>query len=233
MNRLKVGIGTVALALLAGMGAVQACEGQNPIFQDNFATLDPTWGDPTDEIGVADNKMVLKPEANFALWVPSNAGLYDDIDLCAEFTAVAAVDASHSYAGLIFWYADDDNFYAFEYDADGNATVSRRTRGRWLKQVVWKTFSAVKANDGSVNELRVVTVGNKATFYVNGTQFAELKGQAPENGQQVGMIAASPEKAVATYSIANFTINEPKEEPQQNPNQPPPLPAPGSTTTKP
>jgi YD repeat-containing protein len=214
MNGLRAGIGTIALALMTGIGAANACQGQNVLFEDNFDKLDPTWGEATSEIGVENHQLVLKPEANFSLWVPSNAGVYDDIDFCADFTTVEAVNADSSYAGLIFWYTDDDNFYAFEYDANGKASVWRRQRGRWLKQVFWQPADGLKPNDGATNQLRVVTVGNQASFYVNGNQFSALKGTPPDNGQQIGMIASSPESAVATYAIGNVKVTEPSKEQQ-------------------
>ena len=202
-------MGALAIALLASVSVAQACQGPTVLFQDDFSSLEPTWGSASNEVGVADHHMVLKPEANFTLWVPNTASLYDDVDVCADFTSVAAVDADHSYAGLIFWYVDDDNFYAFEYAANGNASAWRRQRGRWLKQVDWQGVPSLKPNDGATNQLRVVTAGTKATFYVNGNEFSSIKGALPSNGQQVGLIASSPQNAVATYSIANFKVTEP------------------------
>ena len=231
MQGLRLGISTLALALMTGIGAAGAAEGGKVLFQDNFDTLDPTWGQATNEISVENHQIVLKPEANFSLWVPSNAGIYDDVDLSADFTAVAAVDADSSYAGLIFWYADDDNFYAFEYDANGKSSVWRRQRGRWLKQVSWQPADGAKPNDGAVNTLRVVTIGNQATFYINGSKFSSLKGTPPENGQQIGMIASSPEKAVATYAIGNVKVLEPAKD--QPPADQPATNDSQSPTTKP
>ncbi|HZP19936.1 MAG TPA: hypothetical protein VFB16_06960 [Bauldia sp.] len=210
---------SLAVALLAGIGAAQACEGDKVLFEDDFATLEPTWGAKSEEVDVAGNKLMLTPEANYTTWVPSTANLYEDIDFCADVSSVKAVDPDHSYAGLVFWYADDDNFYAFEFAANGNASVWRRQRGKWLKQMNWQPAGALKQNDGAVNQLRVVTMGNEADFYINGSQFGSIKGVPPADGQQIGVIASSPKDAVATYSVANLKVTEPSKDQSGNTQQ--------------
>lgn len=210
MAGLKTGLGALAVALMTSVGVANACEGSTVLFEDDFSSLQPTWGTTNDEVSVSSNQMLIKPEAGFAKWVPSNAGFYDDIDACADFTTVAAVDADHSYAGIVFWYTDDSNFYAFEYAGNGNASVWRRQRGKWLNQVSWQPAGPLKGGDGATNQLRVVTKGNQATFYINGQQFAQLRGTPPTDGQQIGLLASSPDNASSTYGVANLKVTQPQ-----------------------
>jgi hypothetical protein len=61
----------------------------------------------------------------------------------------------------------------------------------------------------AINELRVTTVGSNATFHVNGSQFEELEGSPPENGQQIGLFAASPPSGAARFGFDNLKITKP------------------------
>jgi hypothetical protein len=202
----------IAIALLAVIGAgtaAGACEGSKVLFEDSFAELQPTWDVSPDVGKVEDGQLVITSKADWTVWVPSTASVYDDIDMCADVTTVAAIDPSTNYVGLVFWYQDDDNFYTVEISAAGTASMWRKQRGKWLEQFSWTKEAAVRGGDGTTNQLRVVTKGNDASFYVNGDKVAEIKGQPPQNGQQIGLIAYSPKKGVATYAFANVKITAP------------------------
>ena len=202
----------VVIAVFADGGAAMACDttAHGALFVDAFDSLAATWGEASDALNVSDGKLVMKPEANHTQWAPNTAQSYRDVDLCAELTSVASVDANNSFSGVMFWYIDDDNYYAFEIDADGRASIWRRQRGRWLSQVDWVRAGALKPGDGSTNELRVVIKGNVASYYLNGDLFREGMGVPPDNGQRVGVIASSPKEGVATYDFDDFTVRKPE-----------------------
>ena len=200
----------VAAAIFATAGAARACGTGDILFQDDFSTLEPTWGDPQGEYEVKDHKLVVSPEADYWRTVPSSANLYDDVDLCANVTTIAAVDADHSEVGAVFWYIDSDNFYLAEFAANGNAAVYRRQRARWLQQIPWHSTPLIKQNDGAVNEIRVVTAGNMATISFNGAEFASIKGVPPNDGQQIGFYASSPKDKAASYAFGDFTVRTPE-----------------------
>jgi hypothetical protein len=208
MKGLRLGIAAAVLAIAAHTGAF-ACEGKTVLFQDNFQDLQPTWGEASDELSVANGQLVMKPEATYTNWLPNTAGLYDDIDMCVDVTTIQSVEADGSFGGVIFWYVDDQNFYAFDIDATGSAAVFRRQRGRWLKQVDWQKVDSLKPGDGAVNSVRVVTVGNQASFYLNGKLFKELRGAPPDNGQQIGFIASSPDKSPASFGFSKLDVTQP------------------------
>ena len=147
--------------------AFAACTGADVLFQDNFDKLQPTWGEPSDVMKVDNGQLIVTPAADQYFWAPNTANLYDDIDMCVTMTTVTGVSPEDAKAGLIFWYVDANNFYAFELAPNGKASVWRRQRGRWLKQVEWQDAKGANAGDGAINELRVTTVGSQATFYVN------------------------------------------------------------------
>jgi len=195
--------------LSAGEGALAACQGTTILFQDSFDRLQPTWGETTDSFKVVNSQLVVSPAPDTYFWSGNSANLYDDIDMCVTMTTIAGVEPTESKAGLVFWYVDVNNFYVFELAPNGKASVWRRQRGKWLAQVNWKAVEGANIGDGAINELRVTTIGSQATFYVNGTEFEQLTGSPPDNGQQVGVFAASPPSAAASFGFDNLKVTKP------------------------
>ena len=208
MPGFRVGVAAAVISMIGAASAL-ACQGSSVLFEDNLDDMQPTWGTPDAEQDVKDHKLLMMPKMNYTNWLPNTAGLYDNVDFCADATTVKAVDPADSFGGLIFWYIDDQNFYAFEYDANGSATVQRRQRGKWLKQIDWQKVPDLKTGDGATNSFRVVTIGNEASFFINGKAFKKIKGVPPEDGQEIGFIASSPKNAVSTYAYSNIKVTEP------------------------
>ena len=200
---------SIVLLLLATPSAFAVCQGSTILFQDSFERLQPTWGGETDGFKVVDSELEVRPPADTYFWSANSANLYDDIDMCVTMTTIDEADPLESKAGLVFWYADSNNFYVFEMAPNGKASVWRRQRGRWLAQVEWKDAEGANQGNGAINELRVETIGSEATFYVNGTEFEKLTGSPPDNGQQIGLFAASPPDSVAAFAFDNLTVTQP------------------------
>jgi hypothetical protein len=189
--------------------AAAVCPGSDVLFQDQFASLQPTWGDPTPAIRIENGQLVLNPPVGTYTWAANSAGVYDDIDMCVTMTTVTGIDPTEAKAGPIFWYTDVNNFYVFELAPNGKASVWRRQRGKWLAQINWQDAPSANKGDAATNELRVTTVGDDATFYVNGTEFRKISGSAPENGQQIGLFAGSPDKDAAVFAFDDLKATKP------------------------
>jgi hypothetical protein len=202
-------IAVAATIWLGAGGFAAACQGTAILFQDSFERLQPTWGEASDFFKVVDGQLEIAPAADSYQWAANSANLYDDIDMCVTMTTIEEVDAVEAKAGLIFWYVDVNNFYVFELAPNGMASVWRRQRGKWLAQVNWRDAEGANKGNGAINELRVTTVGSDASFYVNGNEFEELEGSPPENGQQVGLFAASPPSAPARFGFDNLKVTKP------------------------
>ena len=199
-----------AVLLVAGIApAAAVCPGLDVLVQDQFERLEPTWGDPGPTVRVENAALLIAPVAGTEAWAVDNAGLYDDIDMCVTITTVTGGEETESRAGPIFWYRDVNNFYTFVLAPNGRASVWRRQRGRWLVQIDWRDAEAANEGDGAINELRVTTVGNEATYHVNGTEFATLEGDAPANGQQIGLFAGSPDDTEAVFSFDGLRVTKP------------------------
>lgn len=199
---------TVLLVAAHGPAAA-VCPGLDVLFQDQFTSLQPTWGDATPAIRIENGQLVLNPPVGTYTWAANSAGVYDDVDMCVTMTTVTSIDPTEAKAGPIFWYQDVNNFYVFELAPNGKASVWRRQRGRWLAQVNWQDVPSANKGDAATNELRVTTVGDDATFYVNGTEFKKISGSAPENGQQIGLFAGSPDKDAAVFAFDDLKATKP------------------------
>ncbi|WP_421722828.1 hypothetical protein [Bauldia sp.] len=198
------------LVWVGAVGGVQAaCQGTTILYQDGFERLQPTWGSETDFFRVVDNQLEVRPPSDTYYWSANSANLYDDIDMCVTMTTLAEGDPLESKAGLVFWYTDVNNFYVFELAPNGKASVWRRQRGKWLPQVEWRDAEGANQGDGAINELRVTTLGSQAIFYVNDQQFEKIEGTPPDNGQQIGIFAASPPDGVAAFGFDNLTVTKP------------------------
>jgi regulation of enolase protein 1 (concanavalin A-like superfamily) len=175
-------------------------------FQDYFKELATSWGS-SDNYHVEAGRLVIQPPAGYNTATINNASLYDDVDVCAQMIAPTLVKGN--CGGIVFWAIDYDNYYTLQVSTDGQASVWRRQKGKWLNQVDWQDFAAVRAAANQINTMRVVTAGNKARFFVNGALFKELTGQPPSGGAQVGLLACSPNDASARVEFSNFIVSAP------------------------
>jgi hypothetical protein len=184
----------VALMVLSLTKTVLACKGSQVLLEDNFATLDPAWGDVNANLSVANGKLVVQPEINSSYVLLNQANIFEDIDACVRLTQVKSDDPTYS-AGLIFWAKDSSDYYYFLVTSDGWYAVKRWVNQRSLSPVPWRESPAINKGLGQTNQLRVVTKGTQATLYVNDTELVSFKGQPPQGGGFVGVIAFSSEKA--------------------------------------
>jgi regulation of enolase protein 1 (concanavalin A-like superfamily) len=177
------------------------------LMHDQFDELAASWG-TFENYHVEGGKLVIKPPAGYNTPTINTASLYDDVDICVDMT-VPPPKVKGNCGGIIFWAVDYDNYYSLQVDTDGNAAVWRRQKAKWLNQIAWQPFAAVRAAANQVNSLRVVTSGSTARMYVNGQLFKELPGQPPKGGSEIGLLACSPNEESATVYLDNFVVSTP------------------------
>ena len=211
MRMFSLALAAGLAAYVSGADATAACRaGPDSLFEDQFGTLDDTWGS-FENYDVEGGKLVIKPPAGYNTSAINNSSLYDDVDICVEMTAEAP--AQGDCGGIIFWALDYDNYYVLEVSTgDGQASFWRRQRGRWLRQVSWLSARAIETGPSVINELRVISKGKSAKLFINGTLFKEVKGQPPKDGSQIGLLACSPSDASARIGFDNLVVNTPSAE---------------------
>jgi hypothetical protein len=188
----------VGLVVLCGAaGAASACQKQsNPVFEDNFKNADPGWGRADNAAAFTQDGLVLTPPTSGSAW-RSNANLsMAHGDWCirvinpSNLPNPADQDAVGS-VGVWFWGKDLQNFYTATITLDGNASIDRLNRGIWQVVVPPAAASSIKTAPGSVNEIEIVTNGNTASFYVNGSLVTDITAHPPTGGGAPGIYGES------------------------------------------
>lgn len=186
--------------------AVNAADEAEPQFQDDFETLDASWGEGKG-YGVKDGKFFIELQPDTWELVLNQSNVFTEVDATIQLTITQLDNPDNGAAGLMFWAADYSNFYALQVDTGGRFFVGRYTAGkRWMSAVPWKPHDAIKKGVGETNELRVVTKEHTATLYINGVEVASFKGQHPEGGQSVGMMAQNWSKEPSRYEFAHLKV---------------------------
>jgi hypothetical protein len=194
----------VGLMLLCGAaGTASACQRQsNPVFEDNFKNADPGWGRPDNVAAFTEQGLVLTPPASGSGW-RWNANLtMAQGDWCVRVVNPTTLpdpadENANGSVGVWFWGTDLQNFYTATITLDGKAAVDRLNRGIWQVVVPPASASSIKTAPGAVNEIEVVTSGNSATLYVNGSLVTNITGRPPASGGSPGVYAESGPKGTS------------------------------------
>ena len=197
----------VVVALVASGTAVSACGTGKVVFSDSFDTLNQTtWGAVDDHMRVANGAMTIDEQDGkfYALYAEP---VFRGVDYCANVTLNDSSDIPSSYGGVSFWMRSPNDFYAFEITLDGYATVYRYN-GTWTSLIDDRAFAAIKQGVGAVNELRVVTKGPNATFYVNDQKFDVISDKTVPGSSQVGMVVEAPKNGHAAFAFDDTVVHE-------------------------
>jgi hypothetical protein len=201
----------IALAALLLTGPALACAGPNAQISGDFQTGEKGWGEADAQFQPKGSEAVFTPlvSTQTARW---NAGVaLTDLDTCATIAMPSTTaDATRSYAGILFWGVDKDNFYQAVIAPNGMFTVARKVQGRILPTppVNWLQTSALKLGSNEKNTLRVTIDGQLVTVRINDTEVASFRGQAPDQASHVGLVASSAPAAVDTWTISDFKVTD-------------------------
>ena len=193
----------LALLLLASPAAACTEAAGSAEFQMDAGA----WGEADDQFKPQGSEAIFTPQigTQTARW---NAGVsLNDADVCATFAMPATTaDASRSYAGLLFWVTDKDNFYQAVISPNGMFTIARKVAGRIVQTppVNWTQSAAVKTGPDAKNALRITAAGENVVLRINDTEVARFRGQAPEAASHAGIVASSAPSAVDTWRVAAF-----------------------------
>jgi len=199
----------IALGLLLAASPALACTGQSVHLEADFPTHDLAWGEEDARFQVSEGKAILKPApgTQTARW---NAGVnLTDLDACVTITMPeATAEASRSYAGLLFWVEDKNNFYEAVISPNGLFTVARKIRGKLVEAVPvpWTKVDALKLSPGEKNTLQVTLEGQTVVVTINGSVVAQFRGQGPDGPSRVGLVAASSPDGPDTWHLSDLKV---------------------------
>lgn len=198
----------LALAALLLASPAVACTGQ-AVVPGNFQTGEKGWGEPDAHFRVEGSEAILTPEpgTQTARW---DAGRpLTNMDTCVTITMPASdADASRSYAGLLFWVVDKDNFHQAVISRNGMVTIARKVGGRILatSPVNWLQSSALQLGPNAKNTLRVTTDGQQVVLRINDTEVTRFRGQAPDAASYVGLVASSAPAAGDSWRMTDLKV---------------------------
>lgn len=199
---------TVAIAALAiSVAPATACKGDKVLFDDDFSTLDRTWGTQSEQLGVKGGRLVVKPASNMVFWSWNPGFTFDDADACVTVSLVETSDPTNSGAGLMFWVKDNANFYVMNIASNGYYKVNRKVAGKWAADPIpWTQTDAINQGPSQSNVLRVTTRGQSVTLAVNDKEVARFRAQAPDGPTYVGVFATSAKPDTDTWAFANLKV---------------------------
>ena len=117
-------------------------------------------------------------------------------------------DASRTYAGLLFWLTDKDNFYEVVVAPNGLFTVARKVDGKIMATapVRWTKTKALKLGADAKNVIRVTLEDQTVVIKLNDTEVARFRGQAPDGPSHIGLVAASAPDATDTWHLSDLKV---------------------------
>jgi hypothetical protein len=199
----------VAMAGIAAIMPAFACGTGRVAFSDNFDALNSkVWGNTDKWMSVKDGKLVLS-QSNGDFYAVDSGRKFRDVDYCAVGALTAGTDITAAYGGVTFWLRSSKDFYTFQITLDGFADVYRYD-GDWTALVDDRAFPAIKQGIGAVNELRVVTHANTATFFVNGVRFDSITDKRPPGTSRVGLVVDSPPSGSVTFAFDAVQVRDPE-----------------------
>ena len=75
-----------AIILLLTLSAFRGALGSEVLYEDNFTSLDPGWGNSRGDFEIKDGKLTLKPALNSTHSLVYQGNVFDDAEIKVEVT---------------------------------------------------------------------------------------------------------------------------------------------------
>ncbi len=200
---------SIALVAMLAASPALACTGQSVYLEGDLKLGDQGWGQEDQRFHVKGGEAVLTPEPGTqnARW--DTVVSVTDPDACVTVTMPATTtDTSRTYAGLLFWLTDKDNFYEVVVAPNGLFSVARKVDGKITATppVRWTKADALKLGPDAKNVIRVTLQGQSVIIKLNDTEVAHFRGQAPDGPSHIGLVAASAPDATDTWRMSDLKV---------------------------
>lgn len=207
MRHVVMGLFALAAAAFFSMPAFAACTGK-AAFEDDFQTLDPSWGPPDANLFAQNGAMVIKPQPGYIRWSLSQSDFYGDGSVCVTEAITEASDITQVQALVLFWATPDyANMYALNIGSDGKQgyyKLDKLSNKRWLTPIAWTADPVIKFALGDTNTVEVQMAGHVASIIINGKKLNQLNGDPPDGGGLIGLGGESGDGVNATFTFQKF-----------------------------
>jgi hypothetical protein len=182
---------------------------QEILFQDDFSDSGSGWDQYSDEYAVTDYVdgmyRIWIGQSDYYNWATASKN-FSDVQIEVDVKNVGEADGD---AGIICRYQDSDNFYLLRITTDGYYGISKIYQGN--EELLGAT--KLRQNNsiftgGATNHLRAECVGNRLSFYANGTLLADLNDADLASGD-VGLIGGTFDKERVDLRFDNFVVYRP------------------------
>jgi hypothetical protein len=188
MRRMPLGRVVFSLAVAAALSLGGALHAQEILLEDDFSSLDPSLKNEG-IVSIDDNVLTIKLTKEH-WWDPIyQAMLFENADINVKVRLGDPTAETSSMAGVVFWGLNADEFYVLQFSDSGTYSVAHATPERWTYPITWRDAEGLKTEPDEWNDLRIVTVGRRATVYINGNEAGSFKGRPPAGGGVVGYFA--------------------------------------------
>ena len=180
------------------------------LFQDDFSDPSSGWNRVEDEAGFADYSegtykfLIRKP--NWYFWATPSLSF---TDVRVETRARQDSEAGTHVYGVICRYQDPENFYFFTVTGDGYFAISKFLDGHeLLLEMDTMESSEAILQGAATNHLGVECVGNRLSFYANGSHLGSAEDDSFSAGD-VGMIVSTLSGEEVEFMYDYFSVLSP------------------------
>lgn len=179
------------------------------LFADDFS--DPTSGWPTVQNNQGgygyqqDGYHIFINEINAVFWAKTSR---QDDDISIYVDAKPISENRNGYYGLLCRIQDDENFYYFVIQSNGNYNIGKYKNAEFqpLLSEVWLQSNAINQSN-QTNRLQADCLGNRLRFYVNNVLLGEVVDTDFTSGFS-GVLAANLDSQRFEVIFNNFLITE-------------------------
>lgn len=196
-----------ARARAAATGKLVCGKEAGAAFADDFSKPDSGWGASAAQ-AYRDGTMALDVEAGKVRAMLYLGLRYASATACTNYLwpKTPSQEKDSSAAGIAFWASGYRTYYQASVYRDGTYDVFRLLDGKWLPVQRRTASKDILREPDAVNQVKVLTDGNRGTLYINSVKTAEFWGQPPSTGGAVGLFAQANRDTAGEWRFTSFAV---------------------------
>ena len=211
----SVAFDNFAVYAVADLPPSLAGNDQVGFFAEDFSGASLDWRTGTGEYSdkaIVDGEFVFAvTQPNRSEWVTVPREKFDDF--VVESDVRPLVGTADGRYGLVFRKVDNDNFYYFRINGDGEYQVRKRVDGGWQAVADMDWTASPSLNTGSeANLLRIEAIGPVFTFYANDDLLTTVEDESFALGQLGFIVQSTAASGPVTAAFDNYHAYAPGSE---------------------